>query len=460
MAYWKIPFTSFGGDQYEVRIGGAAQDITLIGGAKPFITEEDDDEDFFMPVRLQHGMIRIVDNGMDANGNAFDWRDMIPTTATSNTVVLYKKTGANSWSTMWLGYLKPETYSGKYLQNPQERAFPVVCPLTVMEGDDVSTTGPTIANFAYVLKYIFGISNYDFNFWFQGSPGDVLDWLKKGVAWRNFFDYDEDINQNVTKYNILELLTEVCKFWGWQLRQKGNNLYFTMVDDNISTYGFVGYDYSDLESISSGGTPQPLSEDFTTVAIGQSWFVDTDNNIELLQGVRKVTVIADINKDNLICAFPADDIQDSWPYSTVVDDTYDGGNKHHLIYHDQVQEYTFTNENVRVTLPPDTALTTDRGRIITDQYYEDDLRKLHNYDFSTAYIETRRVLPSVFDTKFQLRMETTAPFAFAAGGKLVISATIEQVAIVDGTKHVYSGKGKLYCRLSIGDRFWCASPIA
>lgn len=461
MAFWKIPFTSLGGDQYEVRISGATQDITLIGGAKPFITEEDDDEDFFMPVRLQHGMIRIVDNGKDANGNAFDWRDMIPTTATSNTVVLYKKTGANSWSIMWMGYLKPETYSGKYLQNPQERALPVVCPLTVLESVDVTTTGPTIANFAYILKYIFGESAYNFTYWFQGNSGDVLDWLKKGVAWRNFFEYDSDTNQNVKKYNCLELLTEICKFWGWQMRQKGDVLYFTMVDDDISNNGFVEIGYNDLVSISNGGTPQLNFKNFSPVTMGQSWFVDTDNNLELLQGIREVTVTADINKEKLIGEFPYDDIQDSWPFGIPEDRTYDSGNKHHLVYHDQVNEYTFSNGSVRITLPANSALpSNERGHIITDQYYEDQLRKLHNYDFSTAYIETPRILTSAQDTKYQLRMETNAAFAFAAGGKLVISASIEQVAIIDGSKRVYSGKGKLYCRLSIGDRFWCASPIA
>lgn len=459
MAYWKIPFISLGGDQYEVRIGGAAQDTTLTGGARPFITEEDDDEDFFMPVRLQHGMIRIVDNGTDANGNTFDWRDLIPATATSRPVTLHKKVGANLWHLMWTGYLKPETYSGKYLQNPQERAFPVVCPLTVLEGEDVVTTGPTIANFAYILQYIFGNSAYQFYFWFQGASGDVVQWLKKGVAWRNFFEYDEDTNQNVTKYNCLELLTEVCRFWGWQLRQNGDSLYFTAVDDGISTNGFVGFDYNDLISLSNGGTPQPVFDDFESVTMGQSWFVDTDNNIELMQGIHEVTITADTNKVNLIGEFPADDIQDSLPFAIPQDITY-GTNGHHLIYSDIVNEYTFDNGSVRVILPANTALPGERGHIITDQYYGDNLRKLHNYDFRTSYVEARRVLPSVFDTNFQLRMETTAPFAFQAGGKLVISATIEQVAIVDGVKHVYSGKGKLYGRLSIDDRFWCASPAA
>ena len=82
--HWQIHFKS-------LRVGALAtvniydadytgDPIPLKGGAEPFVTQEDDDEDIFTPVRTQSGYIRIVDDGKDANGNAFNWKDLVPST--------------------------------------------------------------------------------------------------------------------------------------------------------------------------------------------------------------------------------------------------------------------------------------------------------------------------------------------------------------------------------------------
>ena len=67
--HWKIPFMSLRtGTVYTVNIFDDAYSgagVTLKGAAEPFVTEENDDDDIFMPVRTQSGYLRIVDDGKD-----------------------------------------------------------------------------------------------------------------------------------------------------------------------------------------------------------------------------------------------------------------------------------------------------------------------------------------------------------------------------------------------------------
>ena len=75
--HWQIPFRSLRTNTlYTVNIYDASYSgdpVILKGGEKPFTTQEDDNEDQFAPVRTQSGYIRIVYDGKDAAGNAFNW---------------------------------------------------------------------------------------------------------------------------------------------------------------------------------------------------------------------------------------------------------------------------------------------------------------------------------------------------------------------------------------------------
>lgn len=59
--HWKIPFkslrtqTTYTVNVYDASFSGTA--VTLKGAAQPFVTEEDADEDMFMPVRTQTGYL-------------------------------------------------------------------------------------------------------------------------------------------------------------------------------------------------------------------------------------------------------------------------------------------------------------------------------------------------------------------------------------------------------------------
>ena len=66
--HWQIPFKSLrSGTLYTVNIYDAdytdSTPVVLKGGAQPFTTQEDDNDDLFTPVRTQTGYLRIVDDG-------------------------------------------------------------------------------------------------------------------------------------------------------------------------------------------------------------------------------------------------------------------------------------------------------------------------------------------------------------------------------------------------------------
>ena len=146
---YTITFKSLrAGTVYTVNIGGGiGTAVPLKGGAQPFTTQEDDNEDVFTPVRTQSGYLRVVDDGKDANGNAWDWKDLIPATDTSRPVTLTHMipnpdAGQEGEPdeievTDWVGFMQAQTFSGVLYGNPQEREFPVQCPLTVVSLENI-----------------------------------------------------------------------------------------------------------------------------------------------------------------------------------------------------------------------------------------------------------------------------------------------------------------------------------
>ena len=187
--HWQIPFKSLlKGTDYTVNIYDSTysgEPIILKGGAQPFTTQEDDNDDMFTPIRTQSGYLRIVDDGKDANGNPLsasdDWKSMVPSIDTDRPVTLTESNGA----VVWQGFMQAQNFSGVLYGNPQEREFPVQCVLTVTQGTDINYEQKNIQNFAYLLKQIIDSIPSDFrptNFLLQGGA-HAQEWLLKKMDW-------------------------------------------------------------------------------------------------------------------------------------------------------------------------------------------------------------------------------------------------------------------------------------
>ena len=145
---YKITFVSLrAGTTYVLNIGGGSgTQVPLKGGAEPFVTEEDTNDDVFQAIRTQSGSIRILDDGKGDDGTSFDWKDLLPSTDSARPVTL-----TAGGSTVWMGFMQSQTFSGELYGGKQERDFPVLCPLGVLAGEDVNFNRG-LANFACVLK--------------------------------------------------------------------------------------------------------------------------------------------------------------------------------------------------------------------------------------------------------------------------------------------------------------------
>ena len=144
-----MPLRAAAGESpYVVNIGGGSGDaVPLKGAAQPFVTDENDEADEFALVRTQSGYLRIVDDGKDANGNSWDWRDLIPDTDTSRPVTLTR-----GGTVMWQGFMQAQNFGSTLYGDPQEREFPVQCSLSVTHGFDINYQEKAVHNFAYLLK--------------------------------------------------------------------------------------------------------------------------------------------------------------------------------------------------------------------------------------------------------------------------------------------------------------------
>ncbi len=317
--HWQIPFKSLrSGTVYTVNIYdpdyASNTPIVLKGGAKPFVTDEYDDDDPFIPVRTQSGYIRIVDDGKDASGNtlssADSWEAMIPNTDIEHPVTLTHVENLQT-QTDWQGFMQAQNFGAKLYENPQEREFPVQCPLSVLAGFDINYDNLSIKNFAYILQhclYLIGIhsggeslSLYEkittpgavhiSNVYIQGGD-DAKTWMLKRIDWQTFVEVDADgeISAAVTVYEALE---EMCRYWGLVARIKGPSLYLTCLDDNGED-SYLQLDRENLTSLSRGTSAGLSLRLPNNVTISDdNIYANTNQDIYINRGPHKATIEVD-----------------------------------------------------------------------------------------------------------------------------------------------------------------------
>ena len=302
--HWKIIFKPIRTDDtytvniYDAGYSGAA--VPLKGGAQPFTTQEDDDDDMFVPIRTQTGYLRIVDDGKDADGNAWNWKTLLPTTDTDRPVTLTNSNG----DVLWQGFMQARNFGGVLYGNPQEREFPVQCALTVLEGFEINYLHNKIENFSYLLEYIIGRipSPVDIdNIYIHGGT-DAQAILLKRIDWQNFGSEDSDGNM-IARLNLYECLEDFCRFWGFTARTFGKDLYLTAIDDVLIRYSYLKVTREQLTAMSSG-TAAGVEESISTNSVSGDVFASVDNYDFRQRGFNKAVVKADCNRaDGVILGF-------------------------------------------------------------------------------------------------------------------------------------------------------------
>lgn len=304
--HWQIKFKSLrASTDYTVNIYDStysSDPIQLKGGAQPFTTQESDDEDQFIPTRTQSGYLRIVDDG------TFNWKQILPSTDVDRPVTLT----AGS-TVVWRGFMQAQNFGSTLYGNPQERELPVQCILSAMSSSDVDITNKELKPFAYYLYQCFtsigvGVSGSvmeNVNYYFQGGV-NVREWLMKLVDAQNFIN-DLGDDEIEPAYDLLTVLEDICRFWGWTCQTCGQNVYFTSSDDRTNMPGFLKLDASQLRNMALNGmTSVGTIESYGDISMSGDIFASTDNEESMVRGYNRATVKADANsgETKIIEAFP------------------------------------------------------------------------------------------------------------------------------------------------------------
>lgn len=305
---YKIRFVSLrAGTTYDLNIGGGSGTaVQLSGGAQPFTTQEEGSEDMFTNIRTQTGYFRIVDNARDYDGNVIDatagqdwWKDLIPATNSDRPVTL---TVGNT--VVWQGFMQSQTFSGQLYGNPQEREFPVICPLGVLAGVDIDFNAG-LKNFAYLLKTVCDTIDTKSNsvvhisdIYVQGGA-DARQWLLTKIDWQNFASEDSN-GVARAKYSIYDVLEDMCRFWGWTARTKGTVLYLTCADDSAEQ-NFLTLNRTQLNTLAAATTDTTTGSIVapTTVTLQDTAadpiFASTNQEDYQIQGPHRAVVKADVS---------------------------------------------------------------------------------------------------------------------------------------------------------------------
>lgn len=321
---YSVTFVSLrSGAAYTVNIGGGTGPaVPLKGAAHPFTTDEDTDEDMFTPVRTQSGYIRIVDDGLTADGAAFDWTDLIPENDTSRPVTL---TTANG-TVLWQGFMQAQDFGSTLYGNTQVREFPVQCPLSVAGSDDIVQADAPITearNMAYYLKRILdsvtaksnGMVSFDYVYVQGGSR--ILNRLLYTIDPACLVDVNRDENTVEAQYSKLEVLEDICRFLGLTARVHQRSVFFTATNAESS---LTRLDMTELSTL-SGGTSAGTTVYVNQQPIGDDALVSVDNDVTVLRGYSQATVSSDAgqaDKYALKC-FPKyvhDEIYDALNFET------------------------------------------------------------------------------------------------------------------------------------------------
>lgn len=268
--------------------------IELTGASVPFETQEDSSDKWLEPIRKQTGYIRVIDEGNTEGIMPVGMKDRY---------VEYTEDGVLKWC----GYMVPDVYSSDWDVTPLEVEFPVVGGLGVLEGVYLNENdGLGVVSFAQLLCQCLAETGISYNMIYfpkevmkdESSTDELFPW-KVEVSRYNFFGENDSLNmedEDWTRYNgqtCYDVIAEIMKFWGWTIRERGNDLWITSTDGE----GSVAYSYSEFTDYVEGipliqkdRDVQAYSYDIESLGLAGA-----DHKRDILQGRKKVVVKASVN---------------------------------------------------------------------------------------------------------------------------------------------------------------------
>lgn len=309
----KIQWKSFTDYDLTLEIDNGTDTVTtMTPAAQPFVTDIDDDNDMFTPIRYQTGTIGIV-------GTLAQMEQLVGDYPFERPVTLKASKNGTSLGVMWKGYVQSATYSQSWLSGNQELRIPVVSKIGLWE-DKRQPYVNTYLTFAGVIKAagdaVGGFDGYVFPELI--TPATTLAYK---VLMRNFTTRDV----NITDYNVYigntydNVIAEVCKLFGLVCVEHKDMLCFIAPD---YTGNYIMYTAANMERIDVGMAP--VSPTTYTAATRTEDVKSDDNTLSFLAGRRSVTVIGKVNPFDLeIISVEGDEI----PMGDTMADLWNYGNQ-------------------------------------------------------------------------------------------------------------------------------------
>lgn len=303
--HWQLPFAAISGTQYRVDIyddparsadGGQSWPIVLVGGAEPFVTDEDASDDFFAPVRAQKATIHIVNED-----GLLTLDEMIPANNTDRPVRLVRIKDDGSEKVEWQGFLSCEVYSQDYTARPHDIALNANSVLGAMESVDFSLDW---AGFKTIRDTIFDVmravddeGGNVASLYFPVNGADILD---KIIDTTVFVELHDQSNENSVVYtpkgiSLNEAMVYICSFMGWTMREAADGIYFISADNSL---GYKRYMREYLIGPEGRVTRYRLDAskvyETTNKPMGEMEYMGTGHTIDCRQGAKSVEVVASV----------------------------------------------------------------------------------------------------------------------------------------------------------------------
>ena len=250
--HWQIPFKALDGTSYQVNIYEEGYDgnvVVLKGGAQPFVTEETDDSDAFLPIRSSSGYISVICE------NAELVNQILPVNVHDRYVELYN---ATAQKTVWNGYILPSEFSGEWNVTPYELQLPVASPVAACQDLKYEGFMKAVTIGDALKKILYDQMKVAPSFIMSGKfPAQTASFLTAIFSDIQFAEVDSSplspaygSGQNVEfgdEYTTIgEVLEAICKLYGYVLHETPDALWFCSSDMSTDYYQTeINYDPND-----------------------------------------------------------------------------------------------------------------------------------------------------------------------------------------------------------------------
>lgn len=312
---WQIPFVSIQGVHYRVDIydEGTFTPVELTAGPTPFVTNEDDSDDFFHPVRSQSGTLQICT--LKPDGTYITLDELLPANNIARPVKLWRILGGGAAGVLeWQGFLSCEAYSQDYIGVPQILDLPLISVLEAMASVEVdqtklsglNTVGTTIQKLLEIFIDKEGISYFSQYYIPTVARGRNI--VGKYIDATVLFEQKEYNNENSVAYiikglSIKDCLERISVYMGWCCREVNKSLYFFAANENS---GYLRYFKNGDFWLMDAMDTSIVSNDIVALL-----WAGVNHKRTVSQGAKSVEVVAAIRKYELqieLPGFPAGDI--------------------------------------------------------------------------------------------------------------------------------------------------------